>query len=253
MALLEIKNLSFKYPLEDKYALENISLTISEGDFLLVCGKTGCGKTTLLKLMKKELMPNGAKTGQVLFMGNSIDNNDQPQSIGYVFQNPDNQIVTDKVWHELSFGLENLNTKVEVMNNRIAEIANFFGIDNWFYDKTANLSGGQKQILNLASVLVMNPKVILLDEPTSQLDPIARSNFLALLTKINQELGITIVLVEHNLEDVFGIVDEVLLLDSGRLLIKGLKEEVNYYIRKNNLDIREALPSALQITNSLNL
>ena len=142
---------------------------------------------------------------------------------------------------------------MEVMRNRIAEISNFFGIDNWFYDKTANLSGGQKQILNLASILVMNPKLILLDEPTSQLDPIARSNFLGLLTKINKELGITIILVEHNLEDVFGIVDQVLLLDEGKLLIKDTKEEVNNYIRNNNLDIKEALPSALQITNSLGL
>ncbi len=253
MALLEIKNLSFIYALEDKYALNNISFSVNEGDFLLVCGKTGCGKTTLLKLMKKELMPNGKKCGEVLFLGKNIEENDQPQSIGYVFQNPDNQIVTDKVWHELSFGLENLNTSQDVMSNRIAEIANFFGIDNWFYDKTANLSGGQKQILNLASVLVMNPRVILLDEPTSQLDPIARSNFLGLLTKINKELGITIILVEHNLEDVFGIVDEVLLLDSSKLLIKDLKEEVNNYIRINNLDIKEALPSALQITNALDL
>lgn len=253
MALLEIKNLSFKYALEDKYALNNISLEVNEGDFLLVCGKTGCGKTTLLKLIKKELMPNGSKDGKVLFLDKNVEENIEPQSIGYVFQNPDNQIVTDKVWHELSFGLENLNTPMEVMKNRIAEISNFFGIDNWFYDKTANLSGGQKQILNLASILVMNPKLILLDEPTSQLDPIARSNFLGLLTKINKELGITIILVEHNLEDVFGIVDQVLLLDEGKLLIKDTKEEVNNYIRNNNLDIKEALPSALQITNSLGL
>lgn len=253
MALLEVKNLTFKYALENVKAINNISFKVNEGDFLLVCGKTGCGKTTLLKLMKKELMPNGEKTGEVLFLGKNIEDNDQPQSIGYVFQNPDNQIVTDKVWHELSFGLENLNTPVDIMSNRIAEIANFFGIDNWFYDKTANLSGGQKQILNLAAILVMNPQVILLDEPTSQLDPVARSNFLGLLTKINKELGITIILVEHNLEDVFGIVDEVLLLDSGKLLIKDTKEEVNNFIRNNNLDIQEALPSALQITNSLNL
>lgn len=253
MALLEIKNLSFKYALEEKYALKNISIQINEGDFLLVCGKTGCGKTTLLKLIKKELIPNGEKTGEVLFMGKLVEENEKPQSVGYVFQNPDNQIVTDKVWHELSFGLENINTPKEIMNSRIAEIANFFGIDNWFYDKTANLSGGQKQILNLASILVMNPKLILLDEPTSQLDPIARSNFLNLLIKINKELGITIILVEHNLEDVFGIVDQVLLLDDGHLLIKDSKEEVNNYIRNHNLDLQEALPSALQITNALNL
>ena len=216
MALLEIKNLSFSYGGESNAALHNINLDIESGDFLLVCGESGCGKTTLLKLLKKQLRPSGKVTGEIKYKGQAIDELDERTSvteIGYVMQNPDNQAVTDKVWHELAFGLESLGEKTEVIRRKVAEICGFFGISEWYHKKTCELSGGQKQLLALASVMIMNPSVLILDEPTAQLDPIAASDFLSSLRKINEELGVTVIIAEHRLEEVFPMANKVVLMD----------------------------------------
>ena len=188
----------------------------------MLCGKSGCGKSTLLRHLKKNLMPYGKLEGNVLYCGQEVEDLDDRVSaaeIGFVQQNPDNQIVTDKVWHELAFGLENLGLDNRTMTRRVAEMASFFGIQTWFRKNVVELSGGQKQMLNLASIMVMQPKLLILDEPTSQLDPIAASDFLATLKKINTELGTTILISEHRLEELFPMADRVLVMDQGRLVL----------------------------------
>lgn len=186
MEILKIENFDFTYPLKDKKALNNINLSVREGDFILLCGKSGCGKSTLLRNLKPSLAPHGEKQGEILYCNkpiNKLDLRTEASEIGYVLQNPDNQIITDKVWHELAFGMESLGYKSEIIRVRVAEMASYFGIESWFYKKTTDLSGGQKQLLNLASIMTMNPKVLILDEPTSQLDPIAASEFLETIKK----------------------------------------------------------------------
>jgi len=184
MEAIEVRNLSFRYPETEKYVLRDISFEISSGEFIAVCGPSGCGKSTLLRQFKSALAPHGEKTGEILFDGVSLDNisfRDQSTKIGFVLQSPENQVVTDKVWHELAFGLESIGLDTPTIRRRVAEMASFFGIQNWFYKNVNELSGGQKQLLNLASVMVMQPEILILDEPTSQLDPVAAGEFLAVI------------------------------------------------------------------------
>ena len=254
MALLEIKNLSFTYSASKTKALENIDLTINNGDFVLLCGESGCGKTTLLKLIKKQLRPNGKLEGTILFKGIDIEQLDEEKSvseIGYVMQNPDNQTVTDKVWHELAFGLESLGEKTEVIRRKIAEICGFFGINELYHKKICELSGGQKQLVSLASIMVMNPSVLILDEPTSQLDPIAASEFLQALYKINQELGITILIAEHRLEEVYQMVNKVVLMDKAKIYLCDSPKKIGYKLSNDDIShkMRCALPTPIQIYN----
>ena len=250
MAFIHIENLSFSYPGQEKKVLNDISLEIEEGEFIVVCGNTGCGKSTLLQQFKEDLAPHGVKTGQILYRGEKIDSLDLRTSaseIGYVLQNPDNQIVTDKVWHELAFALENLGFSSSTIRRKVAEMASFFGIEEWFRKRTSDLSGGQKQLLNLASVMVMNPKLLILDEPTSQLDPIAASEFISTLSKLNKELSLTIILVEHRLEDVFENADKIGVLDDGRLIAFDEPRKISKKIK--NHPLLYSLPTPVRIYN----
>ena len=255
MEILQIKDLTFKYPDAKNNALHNVSLSVSAGEFIVICGESGCGKSTLLKLLKKELAPYGEKSGEILYNGHTLNETDErtaASEIGFVLQNPESQIVTDTVWHELAFGLESLGLETQVIRRRVAEMASYFGIEEWFHRKTAELSGGQKQLLNLASVMAMNPKVLLLDEPTAQLDPIAASNFIGTLQKLNRELGLTILLVEHRLEEVFPIADKVWLLDSGKLVFADSPKKIGTYFKNNpNHPMLAGLPAAMRIFNLL--
>lgn len=229
MALLEIKNLNFTYNGAADAALREIDLTVESGDFVLLCGESGCGKTTLLKLLKRQLRPAGKLEGRITCNGTELDRLDERSSvteIGYVMQDPDRQTVTDKVWHELAFGLESLGERTDVIRRKVAEICGFFGIGAWYHKETCDLSGGQKQLLALASVMVMNPTVLLLDEPTAQLDPIAASEFLASLRKINDELGVTVIMAEHRLEEVFPMASKVVLMDRARIRLCGSPRSV---------------------------
>ena len=246
MDILQIENLNFRYPGAERNAVDGVSFSVHSGEFMVVCGVSGCGKTTLLRLLKPELAPAGKLDGRIVYCGGERT----PAQIGYVLQNPDNQIVTDKVWHELAFGLENLGLPTEVIRRRVGEMANYFGIQDWFRKKTDELSGGQKQLLNLAAVMVMQPRVLILDEPTSQLDPIAASDFIATLQKLNRELGLTILLVEHRLEEVFPIADRVLLMDSGRVLVRDAPEKIGDALPDGH-PMRAALPSAVRIFRSV--
>ena len=167
MAHFEIKNLTFSYAAaKGKHSLEDVSLTIEQGEFLVLCGKSGSGKSTLLRQLKTVLTPNGKRTGEILFRGvplKQMSDREQSEKIGFVMQNPDDQIVTDKVWHELAFGLESLGCDQKTMRGRVAEMACYFGIQDWFHRDVATLSGGQKQLLNLASIMAMQPEVLLAD------------------------------------------------------------------------------------------
>ena len=229
MEKIRFDNVTFRYPLGNTNALENVDFSIKPSEFVVVCGKSGCGKSTLLRHMKKNLSPYGDLTGRVLIDGVEIEELDDRKNaaeIGFVQQNPDNQLVTDKVWHELAFGLENLGVPNDVIKRQVAEMASYFGIQGWFRKNVAELSGGQKQLLNLASVMAMQPDVLILDEPASQLDPIAASDFLNTVYKINRDLGVTIVISEHRLEEVFPMADRVIVMDKGKILCDGAPKQV---------------------------
>lgn len=254
MALLEIKNLSFTYSLGEVTSLKDININIEKGEFIVVCGSTGSGKSTLLKMLKKEIRPKGKLTGDIIYKGESLEEyslRDSVMNFGYVFQNPHAQIVNDKVYSELAFGLENLGVAPEEIAVRVAEIANYFGINNWFNASTSSLSGGEKQILNLASILVMNPDVLLIDEPTSQLDPITASEFIQTIKKINEDFGITIILVEHRLNELFTVCDRVLIMDQGRIVADAPPKEVASLIDDERLYLN--LPTLLRVSKRLNL
>jgi len=228
--------------------LDNISLSIEKGSFNLLCGESGCGKTTLLKLLKKEISPYGSKEGEILYNNFPLSRLNERASaceIGFVGQSPDQQIVTDKVWHELAFGLENIGESTQVIRRRVGEMASYFGIQNWYHRSTDSLSGGQKQLLNLASVMVMQPEILLLDEPTGQLYPIAAADFFATLQKLNRELGLTILIVEHRLEEVYPIADKIAAMQQGRIIAQGTPAEAAEQLRSGKLS--HGLPSAVRI------
>lgn len=220
MEILTIENLSFCYPMASKPSLSGASFSLLKGELVLLCGATGSGKSTLLRLMKRELSPRGERTGRILLDGvdtEKLSVSESARSIGFVMQRPEEQIVTDKVWHELAFGLENLGMPPSQIAMRVAEIASFFGIEEWFERDTASLSGGEKQLLNLAAVTAMQPKLLLLDEPTAQLDPIAATSFLEAVRKLNRELSITVLMSEHRLEEAMPICDRLMVMAEGRV------------------------------------
>ena len=158
-------------------------------------------------------------------------------------QNPDNQIVTDKVWHELAFGLESLGEDQKTIRLRVAEMASYFGIQGWFHKSVTELSGGQKQLLNLASIMAMQPTVLILDEPTSQLDPIAAADFLNTVRKINLELGTTVIITEHRLEDIFHAADRVVVMDKGSIFAVDEPRNIGKLLKEQNNEMFAAMPS----------
>ncbi len=248
MDCFKIENLKFCYPGEDAPAIDGISLDVRQGEFLTVCGTSGCGKTTLLRLLKPSISPEGKFSGTALYNGEnlySIDRLTEVKNIGFVMQNPENQIVTDKVWHEIAFGAESLGMNNVEIRIRVAEMASFFGIENWFYKNVTELSGGQKQILNLASVMVTSPSVLILDEPTSQLDPIAAQEFLSALSKINREIGTTVILSEHRLEEALPISDRVLVMEKGKPVYLG--KPCNMAEKLKDTSLHSFFPTAMRV------
>ena len=321
MELLSVENVTFRYPSADSDALRGVSLSVSEGQWAVLCGLSGCGKSTLLKLIKREIAPFGQMSGRILFAGKDtrkksasagrassssashasssyanrtdeaktelefLSDREAAEGIGIVMQDPEAQIVTDEVWHELAFGLENLGLTSETIRRRVAEMASFFGIEDWYHKKTFELSGGQKQLLNLASTLVMNPRLLLLDEPTAQLDPIAANEFRNVLTRINRDLGVTILMAEHRLEEVMPLADRIIVMrdredralarteetaagtfcsaadagtfgstcdadgndHGGSVLFSGTPEEAARYLNAHSHPMAAALPSATRV------
>ena len=243
--------MSFSYPVSSgKKALSNINLCIEKGQYVTICGRSGSGKTTLLRNLKSALAPHGKLEGEIFFEGKPLAEaglREQSSKIGYVMQNPDNQIVTDKVWHELAFGLESLGMDQKTIRLRVAEMASYFGIQNWFHKNVTELSGGQKQLLNLASIMAMQPEILILDEPTSQLDPIAASDFLNTVRKINRELRTTIIITEHRLEDIFSASDKVVVLDGGKVIADDEPRLVGGFLKEQNNKMFAAMPTPVQV------
>ena len=256
MALLRFDKVSFAYPDAKMRALDQVSFSMEEGEYLVVCGESGCGKTTLLRQAKPELTPAGARDGSVYYMDQSLAEVPEQVSameIGYVQQNPYNQIVTDYVWQELAFGLENMALPTSTIQRKVSEMASFFGMEEWFRKKTSELSGGQKQMLNLASIMAMNPKLLILDEPTSMLDPLAARNLLDTIARINRELGVAVLLCEHRLEDVFQRADRVLLMKQGGILADDTPENLTFALQRDPTASRIylGLPGAARIFGEL--
>lgn len=248
--IIEIRDFSFSYPESGKKTLKHINMAIQEGSLNVLCGKSGCGKSTLLRQLKSVLALHGENSGEILYNGiplGEVDMRTQSQEIGYVLQNPENQIVTDKVWHELAFGLESLGYDTPTIRLRVAEMASYFGIHRWFYRNVSELSGGQKQLLNLASVMAMHPKVLILDEPTSQLDPIAASDFLGTVKKINRDIGTTVILTEHRLQDVIPWADTVFVMDEGELTASGAPREIGEILKEKKHGMFLSMPVPMQI------
>ena len=255
MELFKIQNLTFTYPEQETPVLRDVSMTLRQGDFAVLAGPSGCGKSTMLRQLKTVLAPHGKKTGTILFNGttlDTVDNRTQASKIGFVLQDPDSQIVTDKVWHELAFGLESLGVDNTTIRGRVAEMASFFGIQTWFHMEVTQLSGGQKQLLNLASIMVLQPDVLILDEPTSQLDPIAATDFLQTLGRINRELGTTILICEHRLEDVIPLANRLLILDKGKLIADSSPEGAFEILRLREHSMLHSMPTPMRIWSSLN-
>lgn len=254
MEILNLKNVSFSYPEKDDYVLQSINLTVQQGEFIVVCGESGSGKTTLLKLLKREITPYGNQSGTISYQQQNIqalDERTAAKEIGFVMQNPEKQIMTDKVWHELAFGLENIGTPTATIRQQIGELANYFGIHTWFHKKTNDLSGGQKQLLNLASVMVMEPNVLLLDEPTSQLDPIATDHFIKTLQSLNEDFGLTIILVEHELEHVLSLADKMVLLEKGTITYHDHPKHFSKFLQSTKHPMYTALPTTVKVFHTL--
>ena len=250
MSLLQIENLSFRYEGTKQDILNGINFSLEEGEFLALCGPSGSGKSTLLRHLKPQLAPNGMRSGVLYFNGkplNELDEKEQAADIGFVMQQPDSQIVTDKVWHELAFGLENLGLDQRTIQRRVAETASYFGIQTWFNKETDALSGGQKQLLNLASVVAMRPKLLVLDEPVSRLDPIAARDFIETIGRLNREMGMAVILAEHNLEEVFSLCDRVVVLDRGKVYFEGTPQETGKYLAKTRHPMSLAMPAPMRV------
>ena len=257
MEILNVENLKFKYPKTEKYVVDNVSFHVNEGELIVLCGPTGSGKSTLLKLLKPEISPLGEKQGCIKLFNEVIDRDIEDKKIkasriGYVCQNPKEQAVTDKVWHELAFGLENMGVPQNAMGAGIAEMASYFGIEDWYEKRVDELSGGQLQILNLASVMVMNPDILILDEPTAQLDPIAASEFLMTLKKLNNDFALTVIIAEHRLEELVPVCDRLLVMDDGKMVSNGAPKEILKSIDPAS-EIYDALPSVYRVYKGLNI
>ncbi|MBQ6164303.1 MAG: ATP-binding cassette domain-containing protein [Clostridia bacterium] len=250
MEALRTEDLTFTYPNTSSPAVSNVSVSIRQGEFFLLFGRSGCGKTTLLRMLKPELSPVGERAGRVFLCEKNAETLPQREScsmIGFVGQCPEEQIVTDKVWHELAFGPESFGMDPASIRRRVAETASFFGIQNRFRQKTAELSGGEKQLLNLAAVTVMRPQIIILDEPTAQLDPIAASEFLSMLSKLNRELGITVILTEHRLEEAIPLADTLAYMENGSILRSGTAAQIADYLQQERRGMFAAMPAAARI------
>lgn len=227
MEIIKLKNVEFQYPSDSSTAISDVSLTIKKNDFIVIAGPSGCGKSTLLKLIKPELAPHGKRTGEYYYCDKKgLHHKKSSFEIGYVFQNPDNQIVSNQVRSELVFGMENNGVPTHEMRIRLAEIVELFGLTDILDKEIEDLSGGQKQLINLASIMLMKPKVILLDEPTAQLDPIAAKELLGFLKQLNEHFGTTIILVEHRLQDVLSIADQLILMENGTIRYHGEPKSV---------------------------
>lgn len=239
MESISVKNLNFKYKGGNAFSLKNINFEINKGEFALLCGPSGCGKTTLLRLLKDELRPGGDLSGEINCSYDSMH-------IGYLFQNPESQIVCKTVEEELVFGAENIGMGAEEIRRSVAEITAYLGMEKMLHSDTQTLSGGLKQMLNLASILMMKPKILLLDEPVSQLDPVCKYDFVKLIERLKDELCITILMIEHNMGEFLPMADKVLYMENGLLEYQGGSDGMVNMLIKKDKPFRESLPETIK-------
>ena len=253
--ILSVKDLRFTYSGQEKPALDGVTFEVRRGDFLALFGRSGSGKSTLLRCLKPSLTPAGNMSGEIIFDGEPITkmlHHDETAKIGFLLQDPENQIVTDKVWHELAFGPESLGMPTDEIRRRVAETASFFGIGGWFHSDTSALSGGQKQLLSLAAVMVMRPEILILDEPTSRLDPVAADELFSALLKVNRELGTTVIMTEHRLDEALSAATRAVVIDDGKIIADGAPADVARKIADGDIGsgtraLRAALPAYMRI------
>ena len=251
MEVFTINHLNFAYPEQEKNAISDLTLSVRPGEFLVLCGPSGCGKSTLLRQLKTVLAPHGRRSGEILFENTPLDalsQREQTEKIGFVQQSPENQIATDKVWHELAFGLESLGYDTPTIRRRVAEMASFFGIQEWFYKPVTELSGGQKQLLNLASVMVLQPKVLILDELTKGLDAEFKQVFGQILRTL-QASGVAILIVSHDIEFCARYADRCALFFDGNIVTESTPKTFfsgnSFYTTSANRIARDVLPDAV--------
>lgn len=248
MVLFKTENLSFTYPKGTAKALDGVSLEINKGEFTLLMGKTGSGKSTLIRLLKKELAPCGALEGE-------IKNNSERTA--FVLQNPDTSFVAENVRGELAFPLENLKMSNGEIAVKIGEVSSFFGISDILDKKLFELSGGERAVTAIASAMISGADALILDEPLAQLDPKARTQLVSLLKRVNDELGVTVLMSSHTCDGIIDFCDRLVITDGGRIVLNGSPQELKnnetalaYFpvytslFEQRPLTVKEAIPFA---------
>ena len=239
MEILSCENVAFKYNESTDYAISDCTFSVKKGEKIMLCGASGSGKSTLLRLLKRELSPRGELSGNITLMGkdrSELSDRESAEKIGFVMQNPDSQTVCDKVSAELAFGLESFGVKSGEIQSRVGEMAAFFGIEPLYDRDISTLSGGQKQLVALCSVMATDPDILLLDEPTAQLDPVAARELLGILDRLNKEMGVTIIIAEHDPEELFDSCDKILYRAKGKTEFFGTPALTAKYFVENALE-----------------
>ncbi len=239
MEILSCENVAFKYNESTDYAISDCTFSVKKGEKIMLCGASGSGKSTLLRLLKRELSPRGELSGNITLMGkdrSELSDRESAEKIGFVMQSPDSQTVCDKVSAELAFGLESFGVKSGEIQSRVGEMAAFFGIEPLYDRDISTLSGGQKQLVALCSVMATDPDILLLDEPTAQLDPVAARELLGILDRLNKEMGVTIIIAEHDPEELFDSCDKILYLAKGKTEFFGTPALTAKYFVENALE-----------------
>lgn len=239
MEILSCENVAFKYNESTDYAISDCTFSVKKGEKIMLCGASGSGKSTLLRILKRELSPRGELSGNITLMGkdrSELSDRESAEKIGFVMQNPDSQTVCDKVSAELAFGLESFGVKSGEIQSRVGEMAAFFGIEPLYDRDISTLSGGQKQLVGLCSVMATDPDILLLDEPTAQLDPVAARELLGILDRLNKEMGVTIIIAEHDPEELFDSCDKILYLAKGKTEFFGTPALTAKYFVENALE-----------------
>lgn len=256
MVNFKIKNLSFFYPDATKAALKNIDLEAEQGEFIVICGRSGSGKSTLLRLLKPEMAPRGKTDGEISFFSKKKEEfslKESAQNIGFLLQNTQYQAVTHTVRSEIAFGLENLGLDSKAIRLRIAELSAYFSLESIIDKKISELSGGQIQLVCLASIVAMHPKVLILDEPTSQLDPVTASVFLDTVEKLCRENGMTVIITEHRLENVVPVADRVIVMENGEIVNNSSPRDITGELLRENDFMSCSVPVPMRLCSQLGL
>lgn len=231
MAIIETKNLTYTYPGASKPSIDDVSIKVEKGEFVLITGPSGCGKTTLCRCFNG-LVPHfyqGEIKGEITVAGiNTLDHHtyEMAKHVGLVFQNPENQLFALSIEKDVAFGLENMGTAREVMRKKVDLALNQTGIYDIKERSPHEISGGQQQRVAIAAVIAMSPEIIVLDEPTSFLDPLSAEKIFDVIYRLNKEQGITVILVEHRLDLTAKYTDHLIVMDRGTVRLEGDPREI---------------------------